>query len=153
MDGLDVTVIGSSTRTLGYSGRERLSRPPVPKRRLSRFLPLFLLVLLPTIATGVYLYGFASDQYVSEAKFVVRGPTQAASAGISGLLQSAGMSRTEDDTYAVQDYILSRDALAELVQQQDLKAVYARPEADRLSRFPVLPGSRLASQRQLRASL
>jgi capsular polysaccharide transport system permease protein len=140
MDGLDVTVVGSGSRTLGYSGRERPSRAKPPKRRLSLFHPFLLLVVLPSLLTGIYLYGYASDQYVSEARFVVRGPTQQSAAGLSSLLASAGMSRTEDDTYAVQDYILSRDALTELVKQQDLKTVYGRPDADRLSRFPMALG-------------
>lgn len=145
MDGLDVTVVGSTSRTLGYSGRERQLRPLAPKRGLTRFGPFLLLVVLPTIFFAIYLYGFASDQYVSEAKFVVRGPTQQSASGLSGLLASAGMSRTEDDTYAVQDYILSRDALQELVKQQDIKAVYGRPDADRFSRFPLVFGPMVGS--------
>jgi capsular polysaccharide transport system permease protein len=36
----------------------------------------------------------------------------------------------------VHDYILSRDALQELVKSDDIKAMFARPEADPLSRFP-----------------
>jgi capsular polysaccharide transport system permease protein len=135
MDGLDVVIADSSNRLSGYGTRHTPSR--APKRRLRRHLPFALLVLLPTLVTAVYLYGFASDQYVSEARFVVRGPTQQAPGALSSLLQTAGVSRAQDDTYAVQDYMLSRDALAELVKSADLKAVFSRPEADGLSRFPL----------------
>jgi capsular polysaccharide transport system permease protein len=101
------------------------------------------MVVLPTVVAGGYLYGVASDQYVSEARFVVRGPSQQSPGVLSGLLQTAGVSRAQDDTYAVQDYMLSRDALEELVKQSGLKDIFARPEADALSRFPfslTLPG-------------
>lgn len=73
---------------------------------------------------------------MSEAKFVVRGPNTSSPGMMSSLLQSAGVSRAQDDTYAVQDYILSRDALTQLVKDDDLKAIFARPEADSFARFP-----------------
>jgi capsular polysaccharide transport system permease protein len=91
---------------------------------------------MPTIATSVYLIAIAADQYVSEAKFVVRGPASQASGGLTSILQSAGMARAQEDTYAVQDFIVSRDALSELIGTQGLRQVFSRPEADPLSRFP-----------------
>jgi capsular polysaccharide transport system permease protein len=94
----------------------------------------------PTVATSVYYIAFAADQYVSEAKFVVRGPAAQASGGLSSLLQTAGMSRAPEDTYAVQDFIVSRDALTELIKTQGLRQVFARPESDVLSRFPFYLG-------------
>ncbi len=134
MDGLDVAIAADSQRRSSYSHRPTR---PAPRRRLRRHLPFFLVVILPTLVTAYYLYGMATDQYVSEARFVVRGPSQQAPGMLSGLLESAGVSRAQDDTYAVQDFMLSRDALAELVRQDDLKAIFARPEADGLSRFPM----------------
>ncbi len=133
MDGLDVAIAADSHRRTSYSHRPTR---PAPRRRLRRHLPFFLLVILPTAIAGGYLYGVATDQYMSEARFVVRGPSQQSPGMLSGLLESAGVSRAQDDTYAVQDYMLSRDALAELVKQEGLKDVFARPEADLLSRFP-----------------
>ena len=86
--------------------------------------------------SAVYYYGFAADQYVSEARFVVRGPAQQVATGRASILETAGGARAQDDTFAVQDFILSRDALRELVDRESLKDVFARPEADALSRFP-----------------
>ncbi len=105
-----------------------------------RFLPILLTVIIPTIVAGFYFYGLAADQYMSEARFVVRGVAPQASGAWSSLLQTAGLSRTQDDTYAVQDFILSRDALRELIENQDLRAVFSRPEADLISRFPTIFG-------------
>ncbi|WP_158744201.1 capsule biosynthesis protein [Acidisphaera sp. L21] len=73
---------------------------------------------------------------MSEAKFVVRGPAAQSQGNLSSLLASTGLSHAEEDTYAVQDYITSRDALTELVKTQDVGSVFLRPEADFWSRFP-----------------
>ena len=59
---------------------------------------------------------------------------------LTSILQTAGLSRAADDTYAVQDYITSRDALAGLIKTEGLRDVFARPEADPLSRFPSITG-------------
>lgn len=137
MDGLDIPVpdtVGQTTRFRVASHRQR--RPSL-LRRYARLLAFLLVVVLPTAAVGAYYFGIASYQYVSEAKFVVRGPSAQAPGLLNGLLQSAGVSRAEEDTYAVQDYIMSRDALTELIRTQDIRAIFNRPEADPLSRFPV----------------
>ena len=55
-------------------------------------------------------------------------------------LRRRGLSHAAEDTYAVNDYILSRDALSEMIQTQELKDVFNRPEADALSRFPIFGG-------------
>lgn len=98
---------------------------------------MLLLVALPTLLATYYYFAVATHQYVSEARFVVRGPTTTQPGVLGGLLQSAGVSRAQDDTFSVHDYILSRDALEELDRTVDLRDLYARPEADELSRFPM----------------
>lgn len=135
MDGLDV-ILSASDRRQGVSARTSRLGQPAPKRRLRRFIPFFLVVVLPTLVATGYLFGVATDQYVSEARFVVRGAAQQGPGLLSSFLQSTGVTRAQDDTYAVQDYILSRDALRELVQQEGIKEVFDRPEADFLSRYP-----------------
>lgn len=138
MDGLDVSSVVGAGRQSRYGTRLREPwRPQPPRRGLG--WPFLLFVILPTMLAAGYLYAVAADQYVSEARFVVRGRTPPAPAGLSSLLQTAGVSSPgQDDSFAVQDYILSRDALHELVDAEDVKAVFGRSEADPLSRFPVL---------------
>ena len=109
---------------------------PRPVRRLLRRTPLLLLVVLPTLLATYYFFAVATPQYVSEARFVVRGPTNPQPGVLGSLLQSTGVGRAQDDTFAVHDYVLSRDALEELGQTVDVRALFARPEADLLSRFP-----------------
>jgi capsular polysaccharide transport system permease protein len=117
----------------------RRAPPPKPSawQRLAKRLPLLLFVVLPTLLSAVYFFAFAAEQYVSEAKFVVRGAAGPSPGVLSTLLQGAGMSRAQDDTFAVQDYILSRDAMRELNKTVNLRALFARPEADVLSSFPL----------------
>ena len=129
MDGLDLAVKTGSQRLSGTRARS------LHRRRLTRFAPFGLVVILPALLAATYLFAFAADQYVSEARFVVRGPNQQTPNALSSILQTAGVSRADDDTYAVQDFITSRDALRELMQQTDVKAIFTRPEADVLSRF------------------
>ena len=139
MDGLDVSRVGADGGLTGYDPGRLRERDRIRVRRPSlwawlRRKALFgIVVVLPTAATAVYYIGYASDQYMSEAQFVVRGVSQAPSA-LSTLLSTAtGTARTQDDTYAVQDFMTSRDAVS----------VFNRPEADLLARFPrtFLPGS------------
>ena len=98
------------------------------------------LVLLPTIAGALYYGVFATDRYVSEARFVIRTASKPASSmgGLSALLQLAGLSPSQDDAFAVRDFLTSRDALQQLQQQVDLRAIYNHPEADFVARYPSL---------------
>lgn len=133
MDGLQLPT-GETRSQYGRFGRSSSSRRPSWARRLRRQFPLLFCVLLPTILASIYYFGFAANQYVSEARFVVRG-ANALQPGVWTTLL-AGVGHGQDDTFSVQDYILSRDALRELVDHEDLRTVFARPEADLLSRFP-----------------
>ncbi len=138
MDGYHLPSSETMSRSRAiYRGLD-IALPPRRLRALKRWLPFLICVMLPTLLGGVYYLGFASDQYISEARFVVRSPGHSAGGGsmLSSLLQGSGVSRSSDDTYAVNDYLQSRDALAELVKSADLRAVYARSDADGLARFP-----------------
>ena len=115
-------------------------RPRTRGRGLRFFRTLNLwfwaIVGLPTLLAGVYYFAIASDLYLSEAKFIVRSPKQVQASGIGALLQSTGLSRAAEDTSAVQDFIMSRDAVRKLEQKDDLRAVFSRPEGDFVTRFP-----------------
>ena len=130
---------------LDHTLRQNVSRQgnpygPVRNRSWTGKLWFALIVLLPTLISACYMFGFAADQYISEARFVVRGPASQTASVLSGILQSTGLSHAQEDTYVVQDYMQSRDAMAELIQSVDLKAIFDRPEADPLFRFPLWKG-------------
>jgi capsular polysaccharide transport system permease protein len=115
-------------------------RPGTRGRGLRFFRTLNLwfwtIVGLPTLLAGVYYFAIASDLYLSEAKFIVRSPKQVQASGLGALLQSTGLGRAEEDTSAVKDFIMSRDAVRKLEQKDDLRAVFSRPEGDFVTRFP-----------------
>jgi capsular polysaccharide transport system permease protein len=110
------------------------------KTWLRRHFLFVLIVLLPTCGASVYYGLIASDVYVSESRFLVRSPQHQAPSGLVGqLLQSTGLTpHTQDDTYSVRDYILSRDALKELDQKLDMRKVYSNRDVNPIDRFPGL---------------
>src|SRR5262249_32491872 len=108
-------------------------------RGLFRSLNLWFwaIVGVPTLIAGVYYFAIASDLYLSEAKFIVRSPKQVQASGLGALLQSSGfLGRATEDTNAVQDFIMSRDAVRKLEEKKALRAVFSRPEGDFVTRFP-----------------
>lgn len=116
------------------------ARPAVPGFIL-RFLGslniwFWAIVGVPTLFAGVYYFAMASDQYLSEAKFVVHGPAKAVPSGIASLFASAAAMSGADETQIVRDFILSRDAAKKLEDQDNLRSVLSRPEGDFLTRFP-----------------
>jgi capsular polysaccharide transport system permease protein len=97
-----------------------------------------LLVVAPTLSAMLYYAIIASDVYISESRFLVRSSDQQVPTGLVGqLLQTSGLaSHSQDDTYSVRDYILSRDALKELDEKLDVRRSFSSPEVDVLDRFP-----------------
>jgi capsular polysaccharide transport system permease protein len=109
------------------------------KSWLKRHIVLVLTVIAPTCVAIVYYGLIASDVYISESRFVVRSPGQQGKSGIVGqLLQGSGLSRAQDDTYLVHDYILSRDALRELDDKLGVRKIFSNREVDPINRFPGL---------------
>jgi capsular polysaccharide transport system permease protein len=51
-------------------------------------------------------------------------------------MQDQKISRASDETFAVAEYLKSRDILNSLVANKDLRAILSRPEADFVTRFP-----------------
>jgi capsular polysaccharide transport system permease protein len=117
---------------------------PIPKqKRRSSFMQqlgginrLFLLtVALPTTLAIVYFGFLASDIYISESRFIIRSPQRQTATGLGAILQGAGFSRAQDDTYSVHDYMLSRDALQQLDKKLGLSQSFSNTSIDRVSRF------------------
>jgi capsular polysaccharide transport system permease protein len=112
------------------------SRSQKFKQRILGVNRLFLLtVVLPTTSAIIY-YGFmASDVYISESRFVVRTPERQTASFLGSFLKGSGFSRSQDDSYTVQDFIQSRDALKALNDKLAIAATYGASSIDRISRF------------------
>jgi capsular polysaccharide transport system permease protein len=124
-----VTVAGRLQRL-----RQRL------RARLPRLSAVFLgTVIVPTLLASVYYGLIASDIYISESRFIVRSPQRPVQSGFLGsFLQGTGISRAQDDTFAVHDFIVSRDALMQLNGKLDLAKMFSQSDIDFLGRFGAL---------------
>lgn len=100
--------------------------------RKNRFF--WLTVILPTILAFLYFGLIAADVYVSESRFVVRSPERHSASPLGMLLKGSAFTRSQDDSYTVQEYILSRDALRTLDEKLDLRSKLSN--GDIFSRFP-----------------
>lgn len=106
------------------------------KQRLRGVSRLFLAtVVVPTALAVVYFGLVASDVYTSESQFVVRSPERQSASPLGALFRTAGFSRAQDDSYTVQDYVLSRDALSVLRDQLGIDKAYGSSDVDPFSRF------------------
>jgi len=113
-----------------------------PKRRSSFMQRLFGInrlflatVALPTTLAIIYFGLIASDIFISESRFIIRSPQRQSTTGLGAILQGAGFSRAQDDTYSVHDFMLSRDALQQLDKKMGLSKSFGDTSIDRISRF------------------
>lgn len=110
--------------------------PSLKPRFLKKLNTLFLVtVVLPTALSVVYFGLLASDVYTSESSFVVRSPEKPSASTLGVLLKGAGFASARDESYSVQNYILSRDALRALVSEAGLDKAWASTDVDIFSRF------------------
>lgn len=123
-----------------------MSRSPAPSRAwsalailLSLLSPkkggLLLFVVLPTAITILYQGIIASDIYVSESAFSVRGGQNQAASSIEMLLVNAGLQTTQQDQFTVNTYIQSRAMVETLMKDSELTTIYRSPKADRFARL------------------
>lgn len=133
------------------AGGRRFEAPPAReargrRRRIGAVLASFIAcVVVPTLVGLVYLSFFASKEYVSEARFVVRSgmddqQSQDAEAATAMVALSQGnasgaVSQAQQDSYIVTNYISSRSIVHDVGGLRELVALYARPDVDWLSRL------------------
>lgn len=85
----------------------------------------------------------ASDQYESEAKFVVRSAQRPDNLGGLSFLVQLGLQRSQDDSFIVQDFMMSRDAVSKLQQRLPLRSMFKTDALDIVAGYPsVLYGPR-----------
>ena len=113
--------------------------PPILKKPSTWRLVQVGIVFLPTILSVLYFGFIASNRYVSQAQFVIRSGTKpTGSLSFGSLLQMTGIGQSEDDTYSVETFMTSRDAVHQLMQKIPLRKIYDRPGADFIARYPSL---------------
>jgi capsular polysaccharide transport system permease protein len=98
-------------------------------------ISFFALVVIPTFIAGLYLAFVASDQYVSEARFAVRGGDQS-SLSVASMLGMTSSDQAQNSLILV-NYLQSRGLVEQLDKSLGLRKLYARDGVDFLSRFNV----------------
>jgi len=100
-----------------------------------RLLSFVVVVLVPVALATVYYFVIAADQYVAEFRFALR-TVEPVRAEIGGILQgSVAPSPIGVDSYAVVQYLGSRDVIDDLGKTLDLREMFSRPDADWLARL------------------
>jgi capsular polysaccharide transport system permease protein len=134
--------LGEAARRARFStrGRRSLSGGGFRARRGERLVRLVSLVgfvvvvVLPSLVGTVYFGLVASDQYVSEARFALRGGT-APKLDPLGALTGFPSLQIIQDTQIVVDYLQSR-AMVEILQDTiGITGMFSRPEVDYFSRL------------------
>ncbi|MND83567.1 hypothetical protein D3C77_179080 [compost metagenome] len=106
------------------------------RSRARKHLPFLLIVALPTLVGALYWGVIATPRYVSESHFIVRKVNEARPNNLGLVLQGVGMSAGGSDSFAVQEYMVSRDAAETLDRKFDLDKVLSAHGADVFSRYP-----------------
>jgi BexC/CtrB/KpsE family polysaccharide export inner-membrane protein len=112
--------------------------------KITRPSPLFLaLVVVPTVLAALYFALFASDVFVSEARFVVRSPSKAAVTSLGQVLSGSGLSGATEESNAVVEYLESRGALDDADRDGLLTRAYTAGSVFLFDRFGgVFPANR-----------
>jgi len=127
-----------------------------------RYRLFTITVVLPMLIGSLYLFALAAPRFASSASFVVRSAAQSGlpdavtsltQQGASGTQQGAPpMQRSasalpqgqgasmiaQDETYAVNAYLTSRDVVDQLSENNHLRGILGRPEGDFIFRYPTL---------------
>ncbi len=75
----------------------------------------------------IYFAFVAADRYESEASFMVRRSTGGTTQTLDKLLQSTGIARASDETFAVEAFVKSRDGMKMLETKLNLRQVLTSP--------------------------
>jgi capsular polysaccharide transport system permease protein len=104
---------------------------------LQHFGPIFFWAVFfaPTLIAIIFWGLIASDRFISEAQFIVRSVETSPVGDATTFLQDIGITRANDDAFAINAYIKSRDLTKLLMKEIDLRKVYGHTEADWITRY------------------
>ena len=124
---------------LSYLGPIPRLTPATSRMRWLRRVPVgfLIIVALPTLISFIYFLMIASPRYVSEARFVVRAPAKEQPSNLGVALAGVGLSAQASDSFAVHEYLTSRDSLRDIGAALDLRRMYSRAGVDAFSRLPL----------------
>ena len=101
-------------------------------RRMRRALMLasfVLVVVIPSVLSGIYLFARAADQYHSRSAFAVRSEEMTNPLDIVGAFTQTGMS-SAPDAEILNDFISSQSLVTQIDADLDLRTIFNRPDND-----------------------
>lgn len=105
-------------------------------------LSFLLFVIVPTLVAGWYYAFVASDIYVSETKFAVRGEVEKLPGHAEGnILSKLTSLNSNQDAFIVASYIQSTSLLDELDKHDAVRSIYTSPGIDVVSRLAADPSA------------
>lgn len=130
---LEPAVSKGELDTLRYAPSAADTRPTLA-RRLAPSRLVLVFAVLPILCSIIYNFAIASDRYASVASFVVR--QNKPGTGVLSLIDGGGLSRSDDSSYAIAEFMQSRDAIAYLDRDAFLTDIFTQDRVDIFSRFP-----------------
>ena len=104
--------------------------------RVKSISALFVvMVILPTAFSVLYFGFFASDIYISESRFIVRSAGKTGISPLGSIFGGGVLPGTNEDNYAVLDYIRSREALHDTNRDGFVRKIFSGTKASLLDRF------------------
>lgn len=95
-----------------------------------------LFFILPVFYAFIYYSSIAAPMFVSEATFILRSGVKKQVDPFTALLQNVGVGKAQEETYIVEEFVLSRDMVALLEEQEQLSAAFKHEKADFWQRYP-----------------
>lgn len=136
--------IQKSARALRFSSSKRRAvhkivglRPRIQDQifKLVIILSFILLLIIPIVSAIIY-YGFiATNQYTSEARFIVRPGEFAVSSTKSDIAGGTPSSKIVQDTLVVKNYMTSPGLVRDLSKNIDLTSFFTKDNIDFISRL------------------
>ena len=95
----------------------------------------FAFVLIPTCLVGYFYKEHATDQYISESRYLIQGNSQNSTDVLGVVTGLTGTSPSSTDSLTVQNYINSHDFLEKIQQKIDVKKHFSNVDYDWWSRL------------------
>ncbi len=97
-------------------------------------LRLLAFVALPTLIAGWYYFAVATPMYTTHSAFEIQQAQGGQSGGLGGLFQGTGLASSQDSV-AVQEFLISPEAMERLDREEGFVAHFADPSIDPIQRL------------------
>lgn len=114
-------------------------KPPKPPEKLQVVLArrFSIFVLVPTAFLAAYLYLIASDQYIAESQFAVRGNVEQMSDASIGSYDKLIHQHNSQDSFIIRDFTQSRTMVEDAEKTLGISKMFSRDGIDFWTRYSV----------------